>query len=48
MGSRINKGEIIPEPVKQLPVLGGKPLTRAEGLAKLAELRARYGLKGRV
>ncbi|EKP1098581.1 replication protein P [Enterobacter hormaechei] len=47
MGSRINKGEIIPEPVKQLPVLGGKPLTRAEGLAKLAELRARYGLKGR-
>ena len=47
MASRINKGEIIPEPVKQLPVLSGKTLTRAEGLAKLAELRAKHGLKGR-
>ena len=48
MASRINNGGIIPEPVKQLPVLGGKALTRAEGLAKLAEIRAKHGLKGRA
>jgi len=46
MASRITKGEVIPEPVKQLPVLGGKALTRAEGLARLAEIREKHGLRG--
>lgn len=47
MANRINRGERIPEPVKALPVLGGKPLTQAQGLSKIAEIRARHGLKGK-
>ena len=34
MTARINRGETIPEPVKQLPVMGGRPLNRAQALAK--------------
>lgn len=47
MTMRINRGEVIPEPVKQLPVLGGKPLSQAQGLAKIAEIRAKFGLGGK-
>ena len=36
----------IPEPVKQLPVMGGRPLNRAQALAKIAEIKAKFGLKG--
>lgn len=46
MASRISCGEAIPEPVKQIPVLRGKPLSRMQGLAKIAEIRAKHGLKG--
>lgn len=47
MADRINRGEAIPEPKKALPVLGGKPVSRAQGLAKIAEIKARYGFKGK-
>lgn len=47
MTMRINRGEAIPEPVKQLPILGGKPLSQAQGLAKIAEIRAKFGLGGK-
>lgn len=47
MTARINRGEAIPEPVKQLPVIGGKPLSRIQGLAKLAEIREKHGLRRR-
>ena len=47
MTMRINRGEAIPEPVKQLPVLGGKPLSQAQGLAKIAEIRAKLGFRGK-
>lgn len=47
MTMRINRGEAIPDPVKQLPVLGGKPLSQAQGLAKIAEIRAKFGLGGK-
>ncbi|MFH3156398.1 replication protein P [Citrobacter freundii] len=47
MTMRINRGEAIPEPVKQLPVLGGKPLSQAQGMAKIAEIRAKFGLGGK-
>lgn len=46
MTARINHGEAIPEPVKQLPVMGGRPLNRAQALAKIAEIKAKFGLKG--
>uniref|UniRef100_UPI00201CD893 replication protein P n=5 Tax=Escherichia coli TaxID=562 RepID=UPI00201CD893 len=46
MTARINRGEALPEPVKQLPVMGGRPLNRAQALAKIAELKAKFGLKG--
>ncbi|WP_069985246.1 replication protein P [Escherichia coli] len=46
MTARINRGETIPEPVKQLPVMGGRPLNRAQALAKIAEIKAKFGLKG--
>lgn len=46
MATKINRGEPIPEPVKQLPVLGGKPLTRTQGLAKIAEIRQKFGMRG--
>ncbi|EOL0476892.1 replication protein P, partial [Escherichia coli] len=39
MTARINRGETIPEPVKQLPVMGGRPLNRAQALAKIAEIK---------
>ncbi|UYM55277.1 replication protein P [Leclercia adecarboxylata] len=47
MAVRINRGDAIPEPVKQLPVLGGKPLTQSQGLAKIAELRQKHHLGGK-
>jgi len=47
MAVRINRGDVIPEPVKQLPVLGGKPLTQSQGLAKIAELRQKHHLGGK-
>lgn len=47
MAVRINRGESIPDPVKQLPVLGGKPLSQAQGLAKIAEIRAKFGFRGK-
>ncbi|MFP2273242.1 replication protein P [Enterobacter ludwigii] len=46
MADRINRGETIPEPTKQLPILGGKPLSRTQGLAKIAEIREKFGMKG--
>lgn len=46
MIKRVNAGEILPEPVKQLPKLGGQPLTNEQGLNKIAELRAKHGLRG--
>ncbi|EOC9972590.1 Replication protein P, partial [Escherichia coli] len=46
MTARINRGEVIPEPVKQLPVMGGRPLNRVQALAKIAEIKAKFGLKG--
>ncbi len=46
MTARINRGEAIPEPVKQLPVMGGRPLNRAQALTKIAEIKAKFGLKG--
>ena len=46
MTARINRGEAIPEPVKQLPVMGGRPLNRVQALAKIAEIKAKLGLKG--
>lgn len=47
MAIRINRGDAIPAPVKQLPVLGGKPLTQTQGLAKIAELRQKHHLRGK-
>ena len=44
MVRRLNAGEVIPEPVKRIPLLGGKPLTNEQGLNKIAELRAKFGL----
>lgn len=44
MARRLNAGEAIPEPVKQLPVFGGRPLSREMGLNKIAEIRQKFGL----
>lgn len=44
MTARINRGEAIPEPVKQLPVMGGRPLNRVQSLEKIKQLRAKHGL----
>lgn len=46
MATRINSGEVIPAPTKTLPILGGKPLGRAQSLARVAELREKHGLRG--
>ena len=46
MVKRIRAGEVIPEPVARLPVLGSKPVTREQGMAKIQEIRAKFGLKG--
>lgn len=46
MAMRINRGDTIPEPTKQLPILGGKPLSQAQGLSKIAEIRQKFGLRG--
>ncbi|WP_313486562.1 replication protein P [Atlantibacter hermannii] len=46
MVKRIRAGEVIPEPVARLPVLGSKPVTREQGIAKIQEIRAKFGLKG--
>ncbi|MDV2725652.1 hypothetical protein RYY85_29145, partial [Klebsiella pneumoniae] len=40
----LNAGEVIPEPVKQIPKLGGRPLSNEQGLNKIAEIRAKFGL----
>lgn len=47
MAAKIFRGERIPEPKVMLPKLGGKPVTQQQGLAKIAELRAKHGLRGR-
>ncbi|PJX60173.1 MULTISPECIES: replication protein P [unclassified Klebsiella] len=44
MVRRLNAGEAIPEPVKQIPKLGGRPLSQEQGLNKIAEIRAKFGL----
>lgn len=44
MVRRMNAGEVIPEPVKQIPKLGGRPLSYEQGLNKIAEIRAKFGL----
>ena len=44
MVRRLNAGETIPEPVKQIPKLGGRPLSNEQGLNKIAEIRAKFGL----
>ncbi len=41
MTARINRGEAIPEPVKQLPVMGGRPLNRAQALPVVTPRLAR-------
>lgn len=46
MAKRIARGETIPDPVKGIPVLRGKSLTREEGLSRIAELRKQHGLRG--
>lgn len=46
MAAKIFRGEHIPEPKVMLQELGGKPVTQQQGLAKIAELRAKHGLKG--
>ncbi len=48
MALRIRRGEEIPEPKKQLPKLGGKPLTQAQQLAKIREIQSKHGFKGRA
>ncbi|HDH3256631.1 TPA: Replication protein P, partial [Escherichia coli] len=30
----------------QLPVMGGRPLNRVQALAKIAEIKVKFGLKG--
>ncbi|HIB5815733.1 TPA: replication protein P [Klebsiella pneumoniae] len=44
MVRRMNAREMIPEPVKQIPKLGGRPLSNEQGLNKIAEIRAKFGL----
>lgn len=46
MVRRVRSGEDLPEPVVSLPVLGGKPLSREQGMARVAEIRAKFGFKG--
>jgi len=46
MVQRIRSGEAIPEPVVRLPLMGAKALTREQGMERLAEIRAKFGLKG--
>lgn len=48
MALRIRRGEEIPEPKKQLPKLGGKPLTQAQQLAKIREIQTKHVFKGRA
>ncbi|WP_313506767.1 replication protein P [Kosakonia sacchari] len=48
MSLRLRRGDEIPEPKKQLPVLGGKPLNQAQQLAKIREIQAKHGFKGRA
>jgi len=45
MVKRLRSGEELPEPVVRLPVLGGKSLSREQGLSKVAEIRTRFGFK---
>ena len=40
MTARINRGETIPEPVNNFPVMGGRPLNRVQALAKIAEIKS--------
>lgn len=47
MVKRIRNGEVLPEPVVRLPVMGKKPLSREENMSKVREIRAKFGLKGR-
>jgi hypothetical protein len=45
MAAKIFRGENIPEPKVMIQKLGGKPVTQQQGLEKIAELRAKHGLK---
>lgn len=45
MAARITRGEQIPEPKVMLPQMGGKPLGQKQGLEKIAEIRARFGMR---
>lgn len=46
MVKRIRNGEVIPEPVARLPVLGSKPLSREQGMSRIREIQAKFGFKG--
>ncbi|MGK9173363.1 Replication protein P [Yokenella regensburgei] len=46
MVKRVRSGEVLPEPVVRLPVMGKKPLSREESLSKVQEIRAKFGFKG--
>lgn len=46
MVKRVRSGEVIPEPIARLPVLGAKPLTREQSMSKVQEIRAKFGFKG--
>ncbi|WP_354691197.1 replication protein P [Phytobacter sp. RSE-02] len=46
MVKRVRNGEVIPEPIARLPVLGAKPLTREQSMSKVQEIRAKFGFKG--
>lgn len=43
---RIRGGEELPEPVVRIPLMGNKPLTREQNMARVQEIRAKFGLKG--
>ncbi|AUP76757.1 hypothetical protein CWS02_15520 [Enterobacter sp. EA-1] len=45
---QMRSGEEISEPKKTTSKLGGKPLTQAQQLAKIREIQAKHGFKGRA
>lgn len=46
MVKRVRSGEVLPEPVVRLPVMGKKPLSRGESMSRVQEIRAKFGFKG--
>ena len=46
MASRINAGEDIPEPRKQIPILS-IPTSCESAKSHIADIRAKFGLRGR-